>query len=128
VLQILIMADATSDYHVTGVRIYSDGLSKDHKQGFFSWLVAVVTLTLYTGWLHIMFGLIIASFFSWLPRAILLVLLATLKLPAKPVLWPAFNRLWIFKTWREYFNYSYSFEEILDKDKRCVACHPRRPW
>lgn len=30
-------------------RIYSDGLSKDSKQSFISWLVAITTLTLYTG-------------------------------------------------------------------------------
>lgn len=30
-------------------RIYTDGLSKDSKQSFISWLVAITTLTLYTG-------------------------------------------------------------------------------
>lgn len=24
-------------------------------------------------------------------------------LPAKPVLWRAFNESWVFKTWRDYF-------------------------
>jgi hypothetical protein len=93
------------DFHTTGTRLYSDGRTKDFKQGLVSRLVAVVTLTLYTGWLHIMFGLCVAAFFSRAALVVLLLLLATLKLPAKPVLWPAFNRLWIFKTWREYFNY-----------------------
>lgn len=30
-------------------RIYTDGLTKDSKQSFISWLVAITTLTLYTG-------------------------------------------------------------------------------
>lgn len=30
-------------------RIYTDGLSKDSKQSFICWLVAITTLTLYTG-------------------------------------------------------------------------------
>jgi 2-acylglycerol O-acyltransferase 2 len=107
--------DAPRDYHVTGVRIYSDGLSKDHKQSIISRLVAIVTLTLYTGWLHILFGLLVGCFFSSTPRYILGALLFTLWLPARPVLWPAFNRLWIFKTWREYFNY------------RCAAAACPRP-
>jgi hypothetical protein len=33
-------------------RVYSDNLSKDSKQSFISWLVAITTLTLYTGKLH----------------------------------------------------------------------------
>lgn len=85
--------------HATGVRIYSDGLSKDHKQGIISRIVAVVTLTLYTGWLHILLGLMVASFFSRAALVVTALLFATLALPARPVLWPAFNRLWIFKTW-----------------------------
>jgi hypothetical protein len=34
---------------VLSCRIYTDGLSKDSKQSLISWLVAVITLTLYTG-------------------------------------------------------------------------------
>jgi hypothetical protein len=30
-------------------RIYTDGLAKDSKQSFISWLVAITTLTIYTG-------------------------------------------------------------------------------
>jgi hypothetical protein len=39
---------------------------------------------------------------------------------AKPVLWPAWNRLWVFKTWREYFKYSYCFEVKLDPRRRYI--------
>jgi hypothetical protein len=35
----------------------------------------------------------------------LLVLPLSIHSQAKPVLWPAWNRLWVFKTWREYFRY-----------------------
>lgn len=64
--------------------------------------------------------LIIASFFSRTAAIIVALCLGTLLLPAKPVLWPAFNRLWIFKTWREYFRYSFLFEEKLDKGKKYI--------
>jgi hypothetical protein len=30
-------------------RIYSDGRSKDFKQGWVSWIIAIVTMTIYTG-------------------------------------------------------------------------------
>lgn len=73
-------------------RTYSDGLSKESEQSFTSWLVAVSTMTLYTGWMHILFGLFIASCFSWTARYILLALCSTLLLPTKPVLWSAFCR------------------------------------
>ncbi|GFH14822.1 uncharacterized protein HaLaN_10943, partial [Haematococcus lacustris] len=39
---------------------------------------------------------------------------------AKPVLWTAFCKLWVFKTWRQYFRYSYFFEEKLDPTKRYI--------
>jgi hypothetical protein len=76
-------------------RIYSDGLSKDHKQSFISWAVAVTTLTIYTGWMHILIGLMLASFFSRTCLYVLLGVWATTFLPAKPVLWNAFCRSWV---------------------------------
>jgi hypothetical protein len=76
-------------------RVYSDGLSKDHKQSFISWLVAVITLTIYTGWMHILLGLLLGSFFSRTCLYVLLALWATTWLPAKPVLWSAFCSSWV---------------------------------
>lgn len=73
-------------------RIYSDGLSKDSKQSFISWLVAITTLTLYTGWMHILIGLFIACFFSSTARYLTLAIWLTVLLPPKPVLWNAFCR------------------------------------
>jgi hypothetical protein len=34
-------------------RIYSDGRGKDFKQGWFTWIVAVITMTIYTGALRL---------------------------------------------------------------------------
>jgi hypothetical protein len=76
-------------------RVYSDGLSKDHKQSFISWLVAVTTLTIYTGWMHILLGLMLGSFFSRTCLYLLLGIWATTWLPAKPVLWSAFCSSWV---------------------------------
>jgi len=67
-------------------------LSKDSKQSFLSWLVAITTLTLYTGWMHILIGLFIAGWFNWTARYILIALWSTVFLPARPVLWNAFCR------------------------------------
>ncbi len=62
---------------------------------------------------------ILSYWFPWC-RYVVLALLSTLALPAKPVLWPAFNRLWLFKTWRHYFHYSFLVEEPLDPNKRYI--------
>eukprot|EP00877_Chromochloris_zofingiensis_P005689 jgi/Chrzof1/15120/Cz09g27290.t1_DGAT2D[v5.2] len=70
--------------------------------------------------MHILFGLMIGSLFSRVCLYIYLGLLATLALPAKPVLWTAFCQSWVFQTWREYFNYSYLNESVLDLKKRYI--------
>lgn len=57
------------------------------------------------GWMNILILLMIGAFFSKVCLYIVLALWSTLLLPCRPVLWPAFNRLWIFKTWRHYFHY-----------------------
>ncbi|WIA23473.1 hypothetical protein OEZ85_000218 [Tetradesmus obliquus] len=101
-------------------RVYSDGLSKDHKQSLISWLVAVTTLTIYTGWMHILLGLMLGSFFSRSCLYLLLAIWATTWLPAKPVLWSAFCSSWVFKTWREYFSFSYLNEAELELGKRYI--------
>lgn len=100
-------------------RVY-ENLRPGQRQPWFNAFVAMVTLTLYVGWMNFFLCLCIAAFFSRIALYVVLALLATLALPARPVLWPAFNKLWIFKTWREYFRYSFLFEEHLDKDKRYV--------
>jgi diacylglycerol O-acyltransferase 2, plant len=112
--------EVKADYSLAGVRFYSDGMTKDFQQGYLSTAVAIVTLMLYTGWMHVMLLLIV---FCWVDKwvmATLLVLISTVFLPAKPVLWPAFNRLWVFKTWREYFHFSCLFETVLIPHKRYV--------
>jgi hypothetical protein len=76
-------------------RIYSDDLTKDNKQSFISWLVAVTTLTIYTGWMHVLIALMLASFFSRTCLYVLLAVWSTTFLPAKPVLWNAFCRSWV---------------------------------
>lgn len=95
------------------VRIYTDADGKAKRQSFLSLCVALVTLTLYCGWMHIMIGLLVGSFFSRWALLVLVLLLSTLLLPAKPVLWTGFCASPVFKTWREYFSYSYLAEEIL---------------
>lgn len=47
-------------------------------------------------------------------------ILPTRYLPAKPLLWGGFCRSWIFKTWREYFHYSYLLEAELDPTQHYI--------
>lgn len=86
-------------------RIYADGRNKDSKQGWASWVIAVATMTLYTGWMHVLIGMFFASFFSRAVLAAFAVILSTLLLPPKPVLWTAFCQNPVFSTWRDYFRF-----------------------
>jgi hypothetical protein len=87
--------------------VYTDGDGKAKRQSLLSLSVALITLTIYCGWMHILIGLLLASFFSRWALGTLLLLMATLFLPAKPVLWTAFCASPLFGTWRSYFSYSY---------------------
>ncbi|GIL50994.1 hypothetical protein Vafri_7066 [Volvox africanus] len=103
-----------------GVRVYADGIKPDQKQNPFVTLLAATTMSIYVGFMNYFLLLVILSFWSRVALYVVLVLLGTLLLPCKPVLWPAFNRLWIFKTWRHYFHYSFLIEEPLDPKKRYI--------
>lgn len=63
-----------------------------------------------------MIALLLGSFFSRWALGTLLLLLATLVLPAKPVLWTGFCASPLFKTWRAYFSYSYLAVSTKKKD------------
>ncbi|PNH06113.1 Diacylglycerol O-acyltransferase 2 [Tetrabaena socialis] len=104
----------------TGVRVYADGIDPNQKQNPLVTLLAGITLSIYCGFMNYYFLLIIAAFFSRTALYVVIALLSTLAIPARPVLWPAFNRLWIFKTWRHYFHYSFLVEEPLDPEKRYI--------
>ena len=95
-------------------------MSKDHKQSWPSWLVAVATMTIYTGWLHVLLGLMLGALFRRWCLCVLLALFATTFLPAKPVLWTAFCQSRVFRTWREYFSYSFLNEALLDAKKHYI--------
>lgn len=105
---------------MVGTRVYSDGFTKDHRPSLISTIVAFTTLLVYTGWMNWLLGLIIWSFFNKYVLCFVVALFSTLALPARPILWPAFNRLWVFKTWREYFSFSYYLEEACDPTKRYI--------
>ncbi|KAG2429040.1 hypothetical protein HXX76_011282 [Chlamydomonas incerta] len=102
------------------VRIYSDGIKPDAPQNLLVKILAGITMSIYVGFMNYFMLMVIASYWSRICRYIVLALLGTLALPCKPVLWPAFNKLWIFKTWRHYFHYSFLIEEPLDPNKRYV--------
>jgi 2-acylglycerol O-acyltransferase 2 len=56
--------------------------------------------------MHILIGLTLGCFFSRTCLLVYLGIMSTLLLPPKPVLWTAFCQCWVFRTWREYFNFS----------------------
>ncbi|KAG2439722.1 hypothetical protein HYH02_010600 [Chlamydomonas schloesseri] len=104
----------------TNVRIWSDGVTEHGKQSLFSSAVAMVTLFIYCGWMHVLLALVVLSFWYRWALVTVLVLYSTLLLPPKPVLWGPVCRSWIFQTWREYFKFSYVFEEVLDSKKKYI--------
>lgn len=83
----------------THVRIYSDGIPPTQRQGAFAWLIAATSLSFYVGFMNWFALLCVAACFSRVAAYAVLALLSTLLLPCQPVLWPAFNRMWLFKTW-----------------------------
>lgn len=89
-------------------------------QSLLSSATALVTLILYTCWPQISLTLIALSFVSRVAFTIVVLLFSTLLMPAKPLLWKPFVQSWVFKTWRQYFKFSFLFEEKLDQEKRYV--------
>ncbi|KAI8473144.1 MAG: diacylglycerol acyltransferase-domain-containing protein [Monoraphidium minutum] len=114
------MIDDGGEPQPVNTRIFSDGRTKDFKQGWFNWVVAVGTMTIYTGWMHILILLTLGCFFSRTCLMVWVAIMSTLLLPPKPVLWTAFCQCWAFKTWREYFNFSYLNETLLDNKKTFI--------
>jgi hypothetical protein len=59
------------------------------------WAMLLRLPLLHAGWMHVLIGLMLASFFSRTCLYLLLAIWATTWLPAKPVLWNAFCRSWV---------------------------------
>ncbi|GMH36582.1 hypothetical protein BSKO_04455 [Bryopsis sp. KO-2023] len=99
-----------------GKRDFVDGLGENGKQGFWSWLLAITTLTFVACWFHILVGLLL---FCWVPwvRVAIVLLISTVLLPACE--WDAFKHGAILRSWRQYFNYSiivkYALRHNVDK-------------
>ena len=98
-------------------------MTKYHKQSILSYSVALVTMTIYTGWITVFLLIAIGAFFSHTCAVIFWLLIATLWLPPKPLLWTPFVKIWLFKTWREYFHLSCLQEEALDPKKKYISVH-----
>ncbi|KAF5839776.1 hypothetical protein DUNSADRAFT_18654 [Dunaliella salina] len=99
------------------VRVYAEGLTQLDKQPFWHAAVANITLLAYCGTVNGLILLGLASFYSSTATFILIAAFSTLLLPAKPFHWRAFLKLKVFSYWREYFRFSYCFEEKLDLHK-----------
>ncbi len=74
----------------------------------------------YTGWMHVLLVLAVLSYWYRPVLYFNILLWSTLLLPPKPVLWGAFCKSSVFRTWREYFSFSYLFEEVLDSKKKYI--------
>lgn len=90
------------DKNVYGVRVW-ETLKPGERQPLLNQLVAIVTLIIYCGFMNYFIPMCVFAFFSRTCMYMVIFLLSTLLLPRKPLLWSAFNRCWVFKTWREYF-------------------------
>jgi hypothetical protein len=106
-------ATTTVEY---GKRVY---LNRAKDQGPMSAFVAMFTLALFYAWAFLITYLLIGAFFSTTAMVLYLALLGTLAIPAK-VHWQGFLDSYLFKTWREYFSFSYYFKEPLDPKKNYV--------
>lgn len=95
---------------VVGKRSYTDNSGPDYQPPFLETVVAVTSLALYTAWPYILLILIL---FVWFPPVFLLnvVLYSTLLMPAQ-VYWAEFLNWGLFRTWREYFSFSYKTTEV----------------
>ncbi len=95
------LGSSTMDPHPQvpiGVRIYTDGRSKVHRQTFLRRFLSEATLGIYVGALEILGVLIILSFFSRAAQVLLLVAASTVFMPARP-LWTPFLFNPVFKLW-----------------------------
>ncbi|KAG2501155.1 hypothetical protein HYH03_000970 [Edaphochlamys debaryana] len=76
---------------------------------------SLVTLAMYVGWPYVLLALTVAALrgspFAW---AALGVLFGSLLLPAPARPWHGFLDSGLFRLWRAYFNYSYSYEQLPD--------------
>ncbi|CAD7694910.1 unnamed protein product [Ostreobium quekettii] len=101
-----------------GQRVYSEKKMEHEGMKPHRRLVAMSTLFVYTAWPYILMFLLIFSW--WRPVLILnLALYSTVLFPTK-VFWPEFLNMSMFNTWREYFSFSYKFEEELDAGSRYI--------
>ncbi len=74
--------------HPIGVRVWSDGQTKESKQGILSSAVAITTLLLYCGWMQFLFLLVVFTLLgSRIAVTLLIAIFSTLLLPKKPLLW-----------------------------------------
>ena len=72
--------------------------------------IAMVTLLIYTAWPILLVFLLL---FVWCPPVLLVnvILYSTLLIPAK-VFWSEFMNWDLFRLWRQYFSFSYMYEEV----------------
>ncbi|CAD7694679.1 unnamed protein product [Ostreobium quekettii] len=101
-----------------GQRVYAEKRTEKGKMKPHRLFVAMTTLFVYTAWPYILLLLLLFSW--WRPVLLLnLALFSTVLIPTK-VFWPEFLNLSVFHTWREYFSFSYKFEEKLDIDGKYI--------
>lgn len=103
---------------VVGKRTYTDNSGPDYQPPFLETVIAITSLAVYTAWPYILLILIL---FVWLPPVFLLnvLLYSTLLMPAQ-LYWPEFLNWDLFRTWREYFSFSYKTTEELDPDRKVI--------
>lgn len=94
-----------------GERVFCDkGLSLEQAQPWWEEAFALVTMSLYLSWIHILMLLVVAAFFSKTAMWICIGVFSTMLLPAGPCLSVAFLRNPVWAAWRRYFRFSVVFD------------------
>ncbi|GMH39682.1 hypothetical protein BSKO_07580 [Bryopsis sp. KO-2023] len=106
------------DAAVVGKRAYTDNSGPKYQPPLYETFIAIISLGVYTAWPYVMFLLLL---FAWYPPIFFvnLVLYSTLLMPAQ-LYWPNFLNWDLFRTWREYFSFSYKMTEQLDFNRKVI--------
>ncbi|KIZ03443.1 hypothetical protein MNEG_4518 [Monoraphidium neglectum] len=104
----------------SGERVWCDGLTEESRQPWWDETFALVTLAIFTMWIHILAVIVIWGFFNRWALLAAAGIWGTVLLPAEPLLWERFLGNPVFKSWRRYFRYSVAYDVPIDLSKNYV--------
>ncbi|GBF98193.1 diacylglycerol acyltransferase type 2 [Raphidocelis subcapitata] len=103
-----------------GVRVWCDGLGPSSRQPWWEETLALVSLAIFTCWIHIMLAITIWGFFNKWAALVAAAIWSTVFLPARPLLWTRFLGNPVFMAWRRYFRFSMAYDQKMDLTKHYI--------